>query len=303
MRLTIGLIFNGRMNKFYFAIFLLSCFTLRKAFLAPLIPAPNPNYASFLMDMDESRFPAALLFNHSTSKQQCTISVMKHWSFVREYFEDLHRKSDLTQAIRETIHQNECSKFIFLVQRGTYSDALKTLALELDATIEVYLVAPPLTMAHLFESATTTDSTKYFVVSTGDVAISTLDLIEEACKDAFNSSHLMVVSRRDNATNQDALNDCLQYHRQGSFDVYIGSTDLLHNDIFKSLVFSPSYWGVENLSAFVLAHHRVFNLCPYVDVVHYHSSRKDQKWRPRINSDSAVPLDGSEVCNFTMLKK
>lgn len=250
------------------------------------------------------QIPKMLLFSHATSNPLCVKSPMREWTFTREYFEDSYRELEVVTAVQETIYQNDCARFIFLVQSTHYVDALKRISLRMDASAEVYLVAAPLTIRHLFESATWTNTTKYFVVSTGDVAISSLHHLEKACGNALAALDLLVVSRRDNDTNAEGLTDCLNYwNEHGSFDVYIGNVTLLQEAALRSLVFSPSYCGVENISAFVLARNGVFNLCPYIDVVHYHAFRKQQSWRPRINhpGNSITPSDVSSVCDVKVL--
>lgn len=117
-------------------------------------------------------------------------------------------------AIRQTICQNECAHFIFWIQHRQFVDTLQKMSLDIDATIEVYMVAAPLTMSHLFRSATkyfVVSPAKYFVVSTGDVSISSLSHLGTACNNSLSKLDLMVVSRRDNATNADAITSCLKY--------------------------------------------------------------------------------------------
>lgn len=246
-----------------------------------------------------------LLFSHISSQASCANSIMRGWTFIREYFEDSQRGFELSGAIRQTILRNKCAKFVFLIQHAHYLDKLKDLSIETDATTEVYWVASPLTMSVLFNGALWANTAQTFVVSTGDVAIGSLDLVQSACGRALAESALMVVSRRDNSSNDQALTDCLSYRNLGSFDIYIGNISLVQEEKLRSIVISPSYWGVENLTAFVLARNRVFNLCPHIDVLHSHSSRNNQSWRPRINHfDNSVESfsDISDVCDINILK-
>ena len=119
-------------------------------------------------------------------------------------------------------------------------------------------------MSHLFMAVTSLNTTRYFVVSTSDVAIAFVHLLYRACRRALDELNLMVVSRRDNVTADESLTRCLTYRNFGSFDVYIGHRALIHGKMLQSLPVSPSYCGVENLSAFVLTRDKVFNLCPFL---------------------------------------
>lgn len=255
-----------------------------------------------------NRSPRLVIFSHTRSKGPCADSTMERWSFIREYYEDPQRQSDIITAVRQTICQNKCARFIFLMQNEKGLGTLTRLILDMDASADVFMVPPPLTMSHLFGSATWVNATEYFVVSTADVAISSLTHLEMACGTGLDALNLFVVSRRDNQTNDPSLLllECTEYRdTHGSFDVYIGKRSLVQEQALQSLIFSPSYWGVENLTAFILARDKVFNLCPYIDVLHYHSSRKSQPWRPRINEEenSIHPPGVLGICDVDLLEE
>jgi len=242
-----------------------------------------------------------LIYTHASSRHTCIGSSMEEWSFVREYFDD-KRAAELQTAIRHTIAVNICARFIFLVQDTKFVDALKSIAKELDVNVVVYSVLGVLTMSHLFESALLSKSTNFFVVSTCDVAISSVHHLASGCELATNTSNLLVISRRDNDTTKE---ECFDYRGMNSFDVYIGHRSMISEEVLRSLIFSPTYWGVENLTAYILSQKNVFNLCPYVDAIHFHSSGKGQPWRPRINHklNSATSQNASSVCDIKVLEK
>jgi hypothetical protein len=61
---------------------------------------------------------------------------------------------------------------------------------------------------------------------------------------------------------------------------------VISKSMLSRLIFSPTYWGTENVIASVLSKAAnmttAYQVCSFVDVVHYHSFRQAQEDKNRI---------------------
>lgn len=230
--------------------------------------------------------------------------------FSREFFvsHNPNRTTELEDAVLSTISSNSCAIFRFVISNRTWTRQLQLLQVKTNAIMEIYF-AHTVLVAHLFHAATIKSSIgggsgSMFVVSTADIAFPRLASVPFACSKAFQPARraVLVMSR------QDVVDvNCERYKNLGSFDAFMGVSELVTPQVLFALQVSPQYWGVENLAAFALAgsSSNVFNLCPYVSPHHHHASEdRGIHWRPRVNSfeNSAVGSgDLSSVCELSQL--
>ncbi|KAI8621079.1 hypothetical protein BC830DRAFT_1096136 [Chytriomyces sp. MP71] len=223
--------------------------------------------------------------NPSTAK--CDHAI-KDMTIVREFFaiSDVPSRSEETMnSIVATILNNPCSTFAFVVEQPEFQWALHGLTQHGPQKILIYYFGnTPVTYDRFFSIAMLNpNKNAVFAISTGDVVLPSLSVIVQSCKfqDANNNPNVFVVSRRDIPGAEDEQT-CTWYQKMGSWDVFIGKASLLTDQVIHSTVFSPRYWGVENVVASVLTKGmptQLVNLCPYVDVVHLHASRQHSERR------------------------
>ena len=239
-------------------------------------------------------------------------SQQRSFVFVREFYVSplSKRNEEIEHAIHVTHIQNPCAMLVFIIAQRAYLNPLKNIIGKLQTSVRVFFAPGTMVMGHLFRGALeSSQPDSIFAVSTADVAIASLTHLPLSCPTFFKekADELMVVSRRDNHTGG---HNCEVYLNNFlSWDVFIAASSLLDESKFDQMMISPSYWGIENLMAWVLLKgkpEKLYNLCPLIDVVHFHSSRNDQKARVRVNhgenhlGQAKGNLEAS--CNVTILK-
>jgi len=75
--------------------------------------------------------------------------------------------------------------------------------------------------------------------------------------------------------------------------------DKIEESVLSGLKFSRSYWGAENVAAWIFEQngYKVMNLCPWFAPVHVHKAPRTDGLRPRINSgdSSAYAFTGDLI--------
>jgi hypothetical protein len=245
--------------------------------------------------------------------------------FAREFYvpNNQTRLEEIKRAIRETHLANlHCSCWVLVVQSHEYQEEIIELANAYDIPLRIWISWGTMTVKSIYESIMYTKEmmaseivdernilkNSIFVASTADVAISDLEKrLINPCSSAFNgqvnnSFPIFIVSRRE-----PEQRNCRFYERQGSFDVFIGSTEVISKNMLSRLIFSPTYWGTENVIGYVLSKAAnvttVYQVCKFVDVVHYHSYRETQEDNSRIrilhrmNSIAGGKFPPKSVCS------
>mmetsp|Transcript_57444 Transcript_57444/g.171368 ORF Transcript_57444/g.171368 Transcript_57444/m.171368 type:complete len:257 (-) Transcript_57444:194-964(-) len=244
------------------------------------------------------------------------------------------------RANRITSSNNPCGTFAYVVEDERHADPLRMLHDETGVDMAVYWSPGGTSFDRIFLAARLSSydpQLGMFVTSTADVALPPLEgRIERACAVGLargrNRPALFVASRRDVFLND--RDDCQIYNRDGSkcvlprvktcevyrdkygsWDVFIGRTSLITESVLDRMWFSPSFWGVENVAAKVLAGNAadVYNLCPYLDVVHFHNVPRKGNSRARIfirgvegkasNAIQKTAGDVTSVCDVDELSK
>lgn len=254
----------------------------------------------------------ALVAQWNKTKQPGSSCAGPHFIFIKEFWVALnrHRMHELLAASQDTMSNNPCGLFRFGVTKhewGTHN-FFKQLHEMNDVTIEVYLTFGPMTMERLFYIASLQvpgAPPGIYVVSTADVAVPPVQMLARFCGNAFRPKpwyEVLVISRDDVNSTQ-----CEVYAKRNSYDVFMGNVSMITPPVLQNLVVSPMFWGIESITAHALAggkYKRVFQLCPYVRATHYHSSRKGQQKRIRVNhpSNNIWPFGKlGAICNMSLL--
>lgn len=266
-------------------------------------------------------------------------------AFVREFFvagaesssgPRFNRTEELMRANRITASNNPCGIFAFVVEDERHAEPLRRLHEETGANVRVYWSPGGTSFDRIFLAARLSSNPGgLFVTSTADVALPPMDgPLQTSCATGLRRRDrpvLFVMSRRD--VFLDDTDNCQIYNQEGlcvfpriktceeyrdkyrSWDVFFGRTSLITDAVLERTWYAPSYWGAENVAAKVLAGNAadVYNLCPYVDVVHFHNVPRKGNSRARIfirgvdgkaaNAISNTEGDVSSVCNVEELSK
>ncbi len=243
--------------------------------------------------------------------------VKNNVTFVREFFVpvDERRCNELVRAVKISMMMNSGSRFVFLLQEecNRCIDLLGDIARKCGhVRIDVFVSRGPVLYSHKFELGRLFKG--LFVISTADVAIGGLGNLSKACPsiNAKKGRSVFVISRRDLVAPNKQFKNCTFYQKMGSCDVYVGSHLVITDAVLKNLYFAPAYWGVDNVIPFVLSKggNRLYNLCPFVDVVHLHGHRKNPTVdlnRIRINhpdySVIQIPSVGFQGCDVKLISQ
>lgn len=271
-------------------------------------------------------------------------------AFVREFFVargeanaaattvKFNRTAELMRANRITVSNNPCGVFAYVVEDEDHVWPLRRLHDEIGVSMRIYWSPGGTSFDRIFLAArmSSSGSGGLFLVSTADVALPPIQgHLERACERGLQRTDLpvlFVASRRDifldDADNCQIYNGdrsrcmfpriktCQLYKdKYWSWDLFLGRTSLITDSVLEKTWYSPSYWGAENVATKVLVGNaaHVYNLCPYVDVVHFHNVPRKGNSRARIfirgiqgkaaNAITRTEGNVSSVCDVKELLK